>query len=165
MFDRLSSQHSLSQRDRAVLELACVLHECGHAVSARHHLQSGYDVIRHTDLIGATKGDMLLAATIARYNELEEPDLSDPEFESLPEDSRTRAAKLTAIFRAANALDNTHTEKLSDITVRMREETLEIAGRTNENMYLERYAFEQCAAYFTDVFGTGIRLRVRSALK
>ena len=78
MFDRLSSQHSLSQRDRAVLELACVLHECGHAVSARHHLQSGYDVIRHTDLIGATKGDMLLAATIARYNELEEPDLSDP---------------------------------------------------------------------------------------
>ncbi len=165
MFDRLASQHSFSHRDRAVLELACVLHECGHAVSARHHLQSGYEVIRHTDLIGATKSDMLLAATIARYNELEEPDMSDREFTSLPEDIRTKAAKLTAIFRAANALDNTHTEKLSDITVRMREDTMEISGRTNANMYLESYAFEQCAAYFLDVFGTGIRLRVKSAIK
>lgn len=165
MFDRLAGQQSLSHRDRMVLELACVLHECGHAVSARHHLQSGYDVIRHTDLIGATKSDMLLAATIARYNELEEPDMSDPQISSLPEDIRTKAAKLTAIFRIANALDNTHTEKLSDITVRMREETIEISGRTSENMYLENYAFKQCAAYFTDVFGTGIRLRVRNALK
>lgn len=165
IFDRLAPQHSLTLRDRMVLELACVLHECGHAVSARHHLQSGYDVIRHTDLIGATKSDMLLAATIARYNELEGPDMYGQPIASLPEDIRTQAAKLTAIFRIANALDNTHTEKLSNLTVRMREETLEISGRTSENMYLEHYAFDQCAAYFQDVFGNGVRLRIKSALK
>ena len=59
-----------------------------------------------------------------------------------------------AILRLANALDRSQKQKLQSLTVRLKEEILTLTGVSDEDMHLEQWAFEACAPFFEEVFGS-----------
>ena len=164
IFDRMKGAHGLDHRKRLLLELAAILHECGHYVTAKNHLLSSFDLIKNIDIYGMTDEEMLLTAYVSRYNEYEVPEFEDMGFSRLTDENRLVVSKLVAIFRLANALDKSQKQKLGDIKVKLENDRLLITAESNENTYLEKWAFEQCAPFFKEVFGYNPELTIKSSL-
>ena len=164
IFDKMKGTHGLDQRKRLLLELAAVLHDSGHYVTAKHHLLSAFDLIKNIDIYGMTENEMLITAYIARYNEFDIPNYEDIEFIKLSDKNKLIISKLVAIFRIANALDKSQKQKLKDIKVKLENDKLEIIAESSENTYLEKWAFEQCSPFFKEVFGFNPVLTVKSTL-
>lgn len=164
IFDRLKPLHGMGPDRRLILELAAVLHDCGRYVTMRDHLRAGFDLIRNTDIYGMTDRDILLTAYVARYNEYAVPDLRDAEYAAMPEQDRTAVAKLVAIFRLANALDKSRKQKIKSVKVKLTEDKMQVSVQSGENLLLEKWAFEQCSAFFKDVFGLSPVLKIKQTL-
>ena len=104
IFDKMKGMHGLDRRKRLLLELASIMHDCGHYVNAKEHLSSSFDLLKNIDLYGMTAEEMLIIAYIARYNEYDVPNYDGLEFIRIREPIRLVISKLVAIFRLANAL-------------------------------------------------------------
>ena len=61
-------------------------------------------------------------------------------------------AKLSAILRVANALDQSHKQKFNNIRISLKERELSIIVETLEDISLEQALFETKTAYFDKVF-------------
>lgn len=153
IFDKTKSFHGLDNNKKLLLDLAAILHDCGHYVTAKHPLRATYHLLQDLSIYGITRQDRLITAFIAGFSEFDTPDFSQPEFLSLSEETKLVISKLTAIFRLANALDKSHMQKAIDIKVKTNGEKMTVTALCNDNFYLERWAFEQCAPFFQDVFG------------
>lgn len=164
IFDKMKGTHGLDQRKRLLLELAAILHDSGHYVTAKHHLLSAFDLIKNIDIYGMTENEMLITAYISRYNEFDIPNYEDIEFIKLSDKNKLIISKLVAIFRIANALDKSQKQKLKDIKVKLENDKLEIIAESSGNTYLEKWAFEQCSPFFKEVFGFNPVLTVKSTL-
>lgn len=164
MFDQLRPLHGMGPDRRLVLELAAALHDCGRYGTMRDHLRAAFDIIRNTDLYGMTDRETLLTAYVARYNEDAVPDLRGAEYAAIPEKDRTIIAKLVAIFRLANALDKSRLQKVKLVRVKITEDRMQVSVQSNENLFLEKWAFEQCSAFFKEVFGLSPVLKIKQTL-
>ena len=164
IFDKMKGAHGLDHRKRLLLELAAILHDSGHYVTAKQHLLSTFDLIKNIDIYGMTDEEMLITAYVSRYNEYDVPNYEDVQFIRLSDKNRLIISKLVAIFRLANALDKAQKQKLSDIKVRLESDRLLITAESNGNLYLEKWAFEQCAPFFKEVFGYNPELMIKSSL-
>jgi len=162
IFDKMKDAHGLDHRKRLLLELAAILHECGHYVTVKDHLLSSFDLIKNIDIYGMTDEEMLLTAYVSRYNEYDVPNFDDIGFFRLNDKQRLIVSKLVAIFRLANALDKSQKQKLSDLKIKLENDRLLISAVSNENAYLEKWAFEQCAPFFMEVFGYNPELTIKS---
>ena len=164
IFDKMKGTHGLDKRKRLLLELASIMHDCGHYVNAKEHLSSSFDLLKNIDLYGMTAEEMSIIAYVARYNEDDVPNYDDIEFVTLSDASRLVISKLVAIFRLANALDKSQKQKLSDIKVRLDHDRLLVTGESDKNLYLENWAFEQTAPFFKEVFGINPELAIKSTM-
>lgn len=164
IFDKMKGAHGLDHRKRLLLELAAILHECGYYVTAKQHLLSSFDLIKNIDIYGMTDEEMLLTAYVSRYNEYDIPNFEDGESTRLNDKNKLVVSKLVAIFRLANALDKSQKQKLKDIKVKLENDRLLISAESSENTYLEKWAFEQCAPFFKEVFGYNPELTVKTPL-
>ncbi len=111
-----------------------------------------------------TDRDILLTAYVARYNEYAVPDLRDAEYAAMPERDRIVIAKLVAIFRLANALDKSRKQKIKRVRVKLTEDRMQVSVQSSENLVLEKWAFEQCTAFFKEVFGLSPVLKIKQTL-
>ena len=160
----MKSVHGLDHRKRLILELSSILHDCGYYVNSKQHLLSTFSLIKHMDIYGMTDEEMLITAYIARYNEYDTPNYDDIEFILLSEEKQLIVSKLVAIFRLANALDKSQKQKLDDVKIKLEENRLYITGESDRNLHLEKWAFEQSAAFFKEVFGITPELIVKSTM-
>ena len=163
IFDKMKGAHGLDHRKRLLLELAAILHDSGHYVTAKQHLLSAFDLIKDIDVYGMTDDEMLITAYVSRYNEYDVPNYDDVEFIRISDKNRLIVSKLVAIFRLANALDKSQKQKLKDIKVKLENDKLLITAESNNNVYLEKWAFDQCAPFFKEVFGYNPVLTVKSS--
>lgn len=164
IFDKMKGAHGLDHRKRLLLELAAILHECGHYVTAKQHLRSTFDLIKNIDVYGMTDEEMLLTAYVSSYNEYDVPNFNDIEFIYLSQKNRLIVSKLVAIFRLADALDKSQKQKLSEIKVKLENDRLLITAHSSENVILEKWAFEQCCPFFKEVFGYNPELLIKNPM-
>ena len=61
-------------------------------------------------------------------------------------------AKLSAILRVANALDQSHRQKFKNIRIAVRERQLVFTVETFEDISLEQALFQAKTAYFENVY-------------
>lgn len=80
----------------------------------------------------------------------------------MTEERRLEILKLVAIFRLANALDKSKRRKLHISKIRITNEKLEIKATASGSALLEKWAFEECAGLFKEVFGLSPELQIRS---
>lgn len=164
IFDKMKKIHGLNYKKRLLLELASLLHELGYYVNSKYHLRSTFDLIKNTDIYGLTDEEVLLIANIAHFTEFHVPNYNDSNYMQLSDKNKLLVSKLVAIFRLANALDKSHKHKISGIKVKLCDDCLTLTGESEENIFLEKWAFEECAPFFEEVFGIKPRLAVKSML-
>lgn len=164
LFDKFKSLHGLSSDKKIILQLASILHSCGQYINVRMPNQCSFDLIKDLDIFGLTHEQILLTAFVAGSDEFTMPNVADAGAIPMTEERRLEILKLVAIFRLANALDKSKRRKLRISKIRITNEKLEIKAVASGSALLEKWAFEECAGLFKEVFGLSPELQIKSEL-
>ena len=164
LFDLLKAEHGLGLRERMLLETAAILHDIGIYISpTSHHKHSAY-LVNASEVFGLRKSDKEIVSNVVRYHRRSLPKPTHTAYMSLPRIDRTVVAKLSAILRVADALDNPHQQKVQDFTLDKAQDSYTIwVGPEAGDVSLERQAVQSKGDMFVEIFGASIALKQRSA--
>lgn len=153
IFDSMKRIHGLGKRERLMLRLAALLHDCGRYISLTNLGECGYDIIMSTEIIGLSHLEREIVANVVRYNHMELDSYEElGKTTTLDRKSYLVIAKLTAILRVANGLDRSHKEKFRNVSVGLQKDELIITVKTNTDITLEQGLFEHKAQFFEEVY-------------
>ncbi len=155
IFDSMKKIHGLGKRERMLLQICTILHDCGKYISMVNLGDCSYNIIMSTEIIGLSHIERSIVANVVRFNHDNFEYYKDGgyRFRGIDHDSYLTIAKLTAILRLANGLDRTHKEKFKNVKVAVKDHELEIAVDTMADISLERGLFGSRAAFFEQVYG------------
>ena len=113
------------------------------------------------DIFGLRQSEVLETAFVAGSvaNDLASEENRD--FAWLSTEERIIISKLAAIFRLANALDKSHLHKLRDLKIHLEDDQVLFKAKAADNTLLERWAFEESAQFFKEVFGLSPELSIK----
>jgi len=160
IFDQMEKEHGLSGAERQLLEVAAILHDIGIYISpSSHHKHSMY-LVEAAEIFGLRKSHKDIVANVVRYHRRSLPKPTHVQYMSLPRPDRVVVSKLAAILRAADALDNSHQQKIKSVRLEKKAETCvfwvdEKAG----DIALERQSLAEKSNMFSDIYGLSLSLR------
>lgn len=152
-FDALKKRSGLSGRDRLLLRIAAILHDCGKYISMYNLADCSYNIIMSTEIIGLSHAEREIVANVVRFNHME--------FESyeaiasshlISSDQYLTITKLAAILKVANGLDRSHKQKFKNIKVNIKDGEFIITVNTDKDITLELGLIRERARFFEDVF-------------
>ncbi len=153
IFNRMKKVHGMKNRDRLLLQIAAILHNCGKYISLSNVSECAYNIIMATEIIGLTHQERKIIANVVRYNtaQFNYYDEAEHTYE-LSREEYLLIAKLTAILRVANALDRSHLQKCKGAAVSLKDDKLVISVQTQEDLSLEKITLRDRADFFEEVF-------------
>jgi exopolyphosphatase/guanosine-5'-triphosphate,3'-diphosphate pyrophosphatase len=159
LFADLADEHQLDQRMELILFLSAILHEIGMFLNARSHHKHAMYLIRNSELFGLSERDQLLVALVVRYHRRSSPQPDHEGYSTLERNDRVAVAKLAAILRLAIALDESRSQRISNIRCRREEDRLVILTHGVEDVSLEQLTVRQSGELFEEIFGMSVLLR------
>jgi exopolyphosphatase/guanosine-5'-triphosphate,3'-diphosphate pyrophosphatase len=151
IYDAMKKVHGLGKRQRLLLQVATILHDCGKFVSLADSAEAAYHIIMESEILGLTHQEREIVAQVVRCNTMP-LDPYEEIADRLDGDDYLCVAKLAAILRVANALDQSHKQKFQNIRIAVRDRRLVITVEAFEDIALEQVLFEQKTAYFENVY-------------
>lgn len=153
IFDRTKKVHMLGKRERLLLQISAILHNCGKYISLTDVSDCAYNILMATEIIGLSHAERQIVANIVRFNTARFYYYDDlASVSSVSREEYLVIAKLTAILRAANALDRSHHQRIKEINVTIREDELVLSTYCDEDLTLERATLEEKDSLFEEVF-------------
>jgi exopolyphosphatase/guanosine-5'-triphosphate,3'-diphosphate pyrophosphatase len=144
IFDGLQSWHEMGPRSRALLHTAALLHDIGWSQTPDgkgHHKWSAKLIREHGwKTLGAD--EMELVAQVARYHRKAPPEAEHEEFQVLKPAAQKSVMILGGVLRIADALDRTHSGKVTRAEVSVGREAITVRVRTSGTWNAERVMFE-----------------------
>lgn len=153
IFDSMKKVHGLGKRERLLLQISTILHDCGKYISMANLGECSYSIIMATEIIGLSHLERKIVANVVKYNQLEfdyYPNMVSQQ--SMDRESFLKIAKLTAILRLANGLDRSHKQKFQNVKISLKEDELIITVDTTEDITLEKGLFGARADFFEEVY-------------
>lgn len=151
IYDTIKKVHGMGKRQKLLLQTATILHDCGKYISLSESPMNAYNIIMSSEIIGLSHNEREIVALTVLYNTLP-LDYYDEIADKIDKESYLVVAKLSAILRVANALDQSHRQKFKNIRISLKERELVITVETLEDISLEQALFEAKTAYFEKVF-------------
>ena len=151
IFDATKKLHGLGKREKLLLQIACILHDCGQYISILHPAECSYNIVMSTEIIGLSHREREMVANIVKYNTI--PFNSDGGLDTLPREDFLTLSKLTAIIQVANTLDRGHKEKFKNNHYRIDGQEFQISTETYEDISLEKGMISFKATLFEEVYG------------
>ncbi len=151
IYDTMKKVHGLGKRERLLLQVAAILHDCGKYISFANGPSCSYDIIMATEIIGLTHLEREIVANTVLYNTWALPayeELAD----KMDHDSYLTVAKLSAILRVSNAMDRSHKQKFKNVRAAVKGRELVITIETMDDIALEKALFNSKTTYFENVF-------------
>lgn len=153
IFDSMKRVHGLGKRERLLLRIATLLHDCGKYISMVNLGECSYSIIMATEIIGLSHVEREIVANVVKYNHMEFEYYDElGRVSTLDQESYLKVAKLTAILKIANGMDRSHKQKFRDVKTVLRENVLTITVDTNEDITLEKGMFDRRADFFEEVY-------------
>jgi exopolyphosphatase/guanosine-5'-triphosphate,3'-diphosphate pyrophosphatase len=153
LFDELTDEHGLGERERMLLKVAALLHDIGIYVSLRaHHKHSQY-LLASSQIFGLSDEETAIVANIARYHRRGIPQESHLPYVALDREDRLIVNKLGAILRLANALDAEHLQKVRDLRLVRGERVWVLELDAVGDVVMEQMAASARVDMFTETFG------------
>lgn len=152
IFDSMKKVHGLGQRERLLLRLAALLHDCGKYISMVNLGECSYSIIMATEIIGLSHMEREIVANVVKFNHEEFEYYEVLRTSILDREAYLKIAKLTAILRVANGLDRSHKQKFKDVKTVLKDDVLTITVDTNEDITLEKGMFSHRADFFEEVY-------------
>lgn len=160
IFDSVKKVHCMGKVERLQLHIAALLHECGNFINMHNGAIHSYYIVANTEIIGLSHKERMEIANIIKYNVLYLPSRESIAAE-LEDCDYVTIAKLAAILRIANILDKSHTQKIEDISISIKDNQMIISAKTYDDISLEAGLFEGRADFFEKVYGIRPVLRLR----
>lgn len=154
IFDSMKKVHGLGKRERLLLQLATLLHDCGKYISLVNLGECSYHIIMSTEMIGLSHLEREIVANVVKYNHMDFDyyEVLGKDNAHLDRESYLIIAKLVAILKIANGLDRSHKQKFKDVKTTLREEQLIITIDTPVDITLEKGLFYRRADFFEEVY-------------
>lgn len=153
IYDSMKKVHGLGKRERLLLRIATLLHDCGKYISMLNLAECSYAIIMSTEIIGLSHMEREIVANVVKYNHLEfDYDMNSMEGGKMSREEYLIIAKLTAILQISNALDRSHKQKCKDVKAALREDQLILNVNTIEDITLEKGLFDRRADFFEEVY-------------
>lgn len=151
IFDTIEKYHGLGERERLLLRIACILHDCGQYINMLNPGECSYNIIMSTEIIGLSHLERKMIASIVKYNSI--PFDSDDAMWDFDKESYLKIAKLTAILRVGNAIDRSHKQKFKKAVYSLEEGNFIITAECFEDITLERAYLADRSSDFEEIFG------------
>ena len=153
IFDSMKRVHGLGKRERLLLRLAVLLHDCGKYISMVNVGECSYSIIMATEIIGLSHREREIVASVVKYIHLDFAYYKEQgKSTDLDQQAYLTVAKLVAILRVANGLDRSHKQKFKYIKALLKEDKLILTVDTTEDITLEKGLFDNKADFFEEVF-------------
>ncbi|SFR98317.1 Ppx/GppA phosphatase family protein [Anaeromicropila populeti] len=152
IYDGIRKLHGLGKRERLLLQIAVILHSCGEYINMNSVQENSYNIVMSTEIIGLSHHEREIVANLVRYNTQTFPRYTHL-IAGLDKDTYIKISKLLAILQIANAMDKSHKQKFSAITLSLKQTVLTITTDTLEDITLESGLFEKKATFFEEVYG------------
>ncbi|MDO4602036.1 MAG: HD domain-containing protein [Eubacteriales bacterium] len=160
IFDSIKKVHGMGARERLLLQIAVLLHDCGKYISMGDVSECSYRIIMETEIIGLSTRERNIIANVVRYNTKEFRQYGTYEGGTTTDrDNYLLIAKLTAILRIANAMDRSHYQKVTDIRTVLKERELSVIVDSPRDLSLELGLLRDKVEFFEEVFGIHLVLR------
>ncbi len=153
VFDRMKKVHGMGKRERLLLQISIILHNCGKFISLEDVSECAFNIIMATEIIGLSHMEREMIAYTVKFNTsrfLYYDELAAST--ALSETEYMVVAKMTAILRMVNALDRTHQQKCKNVSVTLKEHELRITASGNADFSLEKGTFDEKAEFFEEIF-------------
>lgn len=162
IFDSMKKIHGMGKRERLLLQIASILHDCGKYISFTNLGECSYNIIMSTEIIGLSHQEREIVANVVKYN-YNDFEYYDTVYSGIMTDKTVylKIAKLTAILKIANGLDRSHKQKFKDVKMALKDKDLIITVGTNTDITLEKGLFSERAAFFEEVFSVKPVIRQR----
>jgi exopolyphosphatase/guanosine-5'-triphosphate,3'-diphosphate pyrophosphatase len=166
LFDLLKKEHGLGLEDRILLEVSCILHDIGTYISpASHHKHSSY-LVDSSEIFGLRQAEKRIVSNVVRYHRKATPKFIHEPYMSLPRSDRSRVSKLSAILRVADALDQSHQQRITQFELEATDKYYIVwVPAEVGDIAPERAGLKVKGNMFGDVFGVPIVLRRRAIQK
>ncbi len=142
----------LSRLAFLVLEVAALLHDIGTFVNANDHHKHTQYLLVSSPIVGLREEQTAIIANIARYHRKSMPKPQHDLFRVLPAKDRVVVAKLAAILRLADALDNEHASRVHAVEADWKKPKFTLRLRGEGDLLLEKWALMKKAPMFEDVY-------------
>lgn len=154
IFDKMKSVHGLGRRERLLLQISVLLHDCGKYINMSQSADCSYNIIMATEIIGLSHMEREIVANIVRFNSGNVLPFEELAVSSLLERTEYMTIiKLTAILQMVNALDRSHKQKIKTVKVAIKDNhTMQITVDTSEDLTLEQALFQEKAELFEEVY-------------
>jgi exopolyphosphatase/guanosine-5'-triphosphate,3'-diphosphate pyrophosphatase len=157
VFAQLAEPLGMDIADQPYLEAAARLQDVGYLINYDQHHKHSYHLILNSNLTGFRPRELELVANIARYHRGAPPKQKHNNFRNLPPEDQTRVRQLAAILRIAGGLDRSHSQQVSDVTVRIDRDgdgvqCVELLAHAAENPEVDLWGARRRVEMFEDVF-------------
>ncbi len=166
IFDALKKVHGMEARQRLLLEVAAILHDCGRYISLVNQADWSYQIIMASELMGLSHLERVMVACIVKY--VSYPEIPYEEVQELLDQERYMiVAKLAVILRLSNGLDRSHKQKFQNAraVLKLKEKQLLITLETRENIILETGLLEGYTDTFERIFSIRPVIREKRILQ
>lgn len=161
IFDSMKRVHGMGKRERLLIQIAALLHDCGKYISMGNVSECSYQIIMSTEIIGLSSLERKMIAYAVRYNTTAFVYYDEIQMlgAGIDRESYIKIAKMTAILRLANAMDRSHCQKVKGIKTVLKDRELQMVMDSSQDISLELGLLQDKVAFFEEVFG--IRLVIR----
>ena len=161
IFDSMKKVHGMGKRERLLIQIAALLHDCGKYISMGNVSECSYQIIMSTEIIGLSSLERKMNAYAVRYNTTAFVYYDEIQMlgAGIDRESYIKIAKMTAILRLANAMDRSHCQKVKGIKTVLKDRELQMVMDSSQDISLELGLLQDKVAFFEEVFG--IRLVIR----
>ncbi|MEM6912028.1 MAG: HD domain-containing protein [Verrucomicrobiota bacterium] len=153
LFTELRSVHQLDSHSELLLRVAAITHEVGHYVSPRLHHKHSLYLIQHSEIFGLSSVDIEVVALVARYHRQSPPKPLHPVYRELSRDRRIQVSKLAALLRLADALEQSHSQRIHELEVRVEGRKLVLRASGLSDIAIEQLALDSEGDLFRNIFG------------
>lgn len=160
IFDSTKKVHGMGSRERLLLQLAVLLHDCGKYISLWDASESSYQIIMATEIIGLSTSEREIVANVVRHNNKAFEGYEREEHGMLADrQAYLTIVKLTAILRLANAMDRSHSQKVKNLRIILKENELHMVIDASQDVSLELGLLKEKVEFFEKIFGIRLVLR------
>lgn len=153
IFDSMKKVHGLGKRERLLLQIASLLHDCGKYISFTDVEVCSYNIIMSTEIIGLSQKEREIIANVVKYNVQYFLSFSELSIGSMMDErDYIVIAKLAAILRVANGLDRGHKQKFKKLKASVKEKQLVLSLDSEMDFTLEKGLFQEKVNFFEEVF-------------
>jgi exopolyphosphatase/guanosine-5'-triphosphate,3'-diphosphate pyrophosphatase len=156
LFDQSMRLHLMDGEERLILEIGALLHDVGHFINTVDHDQHGYYILKANHVIGLSERQQEMVAGLVQFHRKGLPYRDEAISPKLSQKDRLTVTKLCAFLRLADALDTSHTQRVTDAILSQSISGWRLRLVGQDDLSLEKWSVMKRRILFQDIFGVSL---------